>query len=270
MNKAIYLHRGTCFHCKGTGSADSVGTHPWGEAIEIPCDCVPTLAVAGPYQVDEWKDGQVVIQAHHGDEDVALIVSGNFATKEDKLTYAKGLCHELCQITRAYAKDLADERLHVKVEGPISGFDGEYRWLSNFWPSPIMIAGITYPTAEHAYQAMKTADRQLRLMISKLPTPNNAKSVGRNLTLRQEWDTGRNIRLDAMRLVIKKKFQNPDLANKLLATRDRLLYETNTWGDKYWGRVFNKLTAKFIGENHLGRILMDRRTKLRRYEKEEE
>lgn len=28
-----------CEKCKGTGSADSGGVHPWGEAILIPCDC---------------------------------------------------------------------------------------------------------------------------------------------------------------------------------------------------------------------------------------
>lgn len=261
-NKPIYLHRGTCFQCKGTGSADSGGAHPWGTPIEIPCDCVPTLAVAGPYQVDEWKDGRVVLQAHHGDEDVALIVDGNFATKEDKLAYAKGLCHELCQITRAYSKELAEGRVHETAEGPISGFNGEYRWLSNFWPSPITISGILYPTAEHAYQAMKTKDQHLRLMISKLPTPGAAKAAGRHLTLRDEWDTGRNIRLDAMKLVVKKKFKDSKLAKKLLATWGRPLHETNTWGDRYWGRVFNVKTGKFIGEDHLGRILTAERDEL--------
>lgn len=28
-----------CQKCKGTGSADSGGTQPWGEQILIPCDC---------------------------------------------------------------------------------------------------------------------------------------------------------------------------------------------------------------------------------------
>lgn len=28
-----------CPECTGTGERDSGGTHPWGEAIYLPCDC---------------------------------------------------------------------------------------------------------------------------------------------------------------------------------------------------------------------------------------
>jgi predicted NAD-dependent protein-ADP-ribosyltransferase YbiA (DUF1768 family) len=116
---------------------------------------------------------------------------------------------------------------------------------------------------------MKTTNAKVRLAISVIKEPGKAKAEGRKLKMRSDWDTGRNLRLDAMRLVVKKKFKDPTLARKLLATGDRLLYETNTWNDNYWGRVFNTKTGKFIGENHLGRILMAQRDELRRKQKKD-
>lgn len=51
--------------------------------------------------------------------------------------------------------------------------------------------------------------------------------------------------------ICKAKFsQNPDLADKLVATKDAELIEGNTWGDRIWG------VCDGIGENRLGKILM--------------
>src|SRR4051812_21328901 len=44
----------------------------------------------------------------------------------------------------------------------IAEFQGEYRFLSNFWPATVEFEGIRYPTAEHAYQAAKTLDAKER------------------------------------------------------------------------------------------------------------
>ena len=43
------------------------------------------------------------------------------------------------------------------MNDPILGFEGEYRWLSNFYPlgTPILYEELSFPTVEHAYQAMK-------------------------------------------------------------------------------------------------------------------
>ena len=40
----------------------------------------------------------------------------------------------------------------------IDKFKNEHEFLSNFYPSPITIEDITYPTVEHAFQAAKTLD----------------------------------------------------------------------------------------------------------------
>jgi len=40
----------------------------------------------------------------------------------------------------------------------ITSFQGEYRFLSNFWPCHIVRDGLVYPSLEHAYAASKTDD----------------------------------------------------------------------------------------------------------------
>jgi predicted NAD-dependent protein-ADP-ribosyltransferase YbiA (DUF1768 family) len=53
----------------------------------------------------------------------------------------------------------------------IRPFKNEYGFLSNFYPSIIFYDNIKYPTVEHAFQASKTLDYNLKLKISKLLTP---------------------------------------------------------------------------------------------------
>jgi ribA/ribD-fused uncharacterized protein len=137
----------------------------------------------------------------------------------------------------------------------IGEFQGEYRFLSNFWPAEIVYEGITYPTAEHAYQAAKTLDVEQRKKIAAMSTPAEAKAAGRALKLRDDWDTAKFV---VMEDVVRYKFtHHPDLRAKLLATGDKLLEEGNTWNDRIWGIYQGQ------GENHLGKILMKIRSELR-------
>ena len=130
----------------------------------------------------------------------------------------------------------------------IAEFQGEYRFLSNFWPAEVVYEGITYPTAEHAYQAAKTLDIEQRKKISALPTPAEAKTAGRALKLRDDWETAK---FTVMEDVVRYKFtHHAELRAKLLATGDLLLEEGNTWGDRVWGVYQGQ------GENRLGKILM--------------
>lgn len=142
---------------------------------------------------------------------------------------------------------------------PITEFRGEHRFLSNFYPCRVTVDGITYPTAEHAFQAAKTLDYRERRRIADLPTPGEAKRAGRRLKLRDDWEL---IKGREMRKIIKAKFRrNPELAEKLLATFPRELVEGNTWGDRYWGKIFK--SGKLHGYNHLGIILMAERDSLK-------
>src|SRR4051794_10492805 len=68
----------------------------------------------------------------------------------------------------------------------IDSFQGEYRFLSNFWPAEVVYEGVTYPSVEHAYQAAKTLSIEERKRIASLPTPGEAKKEGQKLIKRPD------------------------------------------------------------------------------------
>lgn len=49
----------------------------------------------GPWSAEVWKDGKVVLQSDDFEHDVALIVSGDFESQEQKLSYAQALAVQL-------------------------------------------------------------------------------------------------------------------------------------------------------------------------------
>ncbi|MBI5692459.1 MAG: NADAR family protein [Verrucomicrobia bacterium] len=142
----------------------------------------------------------------------------------------------------------------VHNEKKIGGFVGEYRWLSNFFPCRVEWEGRIYGSSEAAYQSGKypPAEREVFTTLD----PDAAKKLSRT----KPYDTAawEQRKERTMREVLWAKFsQHPDLAAKLRATGDRLLEETNWWGDEIWG-VF-----KGKGRNLLGQILMDIRERLK-------
>ena len=146
----------------------------------------------------------------------------------------------------------------------ISAFSGKHAFLSNFAAARFQFTdGITYPTAEHAFQAQKTALIADRLRLATLPTAQDAKAYGRGVTLIEGWDT---VRKRVMHEVVLAKFwELPELAAQLEATGDALLTEGNKWHDNYWGdcRCRNRMACDGPGLNHLGRILVSVRDLIR-------
>lgn len=141
------------------------------------------------------------------------------------------------------------------MKSKIDKFDGEYAFLSNFYPSIVYdFEGNTYPTVEHYFQAMKTLDPKVRKHIASAKTPGEAKRLGRRVELRSDWE---DIKLKVMKHGLIQKFAEPELRNPLLRTGDAELIEGNWWGDTYWG------VCNGVGENHLGQLLMEVREELR-------
>lgn len=136
----------------------------------------------------------------------------------------------------------------------IKEFQGEYRFLSNFWPSEVQYQGLIFPTVEHAYQAAKTENRQHRCEIQNMDKPGDAKKFGNKVEIREDWNS---IKLQIMEELIREKFRKPWLQKLLLATGTEELQERNKWGDTYWGFCGG------IGQNHLGKILMKVREEIR-------
>jgi len=141
-----------------------------------------------------------------------------------------------------------------KFSGVISEFKGKRRWLSNFWPVPILYEGIEYPTAEHAYQAAKSLDPHVRMSFLNNSNPAAAKKLGQEIKVREDWDE---VRLDVMREILKIKFSNPDMADRLFRTKNDFIIEGNFWHDNFWGNCFCVRCALEDSRNHLGELLME-------------
>ena len=141
----------------------------------------------------------------------------------------------------------------------INCFEGEFAFLSNFYGSPISDGEITYPTVEHYFQAMKTPSMEEAVEIAAAPTPGRAKRLGRKCQLRLDWEE---IKIPVMRSALRKKFSDPGLKAKLLATGDQYLEEGNYWCDNFWGVCYCNKCQDTIAHNHLGKLLMELRTKL--------
>jgi len=137
----------------------------------------------------------------------------------------------------------------------IKAFVGQYRFLSNFYPSPIIWNDWRYTTAEHLFQARKTMTEKDRELIRKIPSPKQAKSLGGTVKLRPDWEE---VKLQVMKNVLKLKFtQNPELFQKLISTGFMELEEGNCWHDNYWGICKCRKCKYKKGQNHLGLLLME-------------
>lgn len=146
--------------------------------------------------------------------------------------------------------------LRSEASGPqptVAEFQGEYRWLSNFWYVNVQYEGVTYPSVEHAYQAAKT-DPAWRAPF-RGGSPGQAKRHGRQIPIRSGWDDSEKV--SVMRGLIAQKFApGTELAQKLVSTGQSLLIEGNRWGDTFWGQCRGQ------GQNWLGRLIMEQRSAL--------
>ena len=142
----------------------------------------------------------------------------------------------------------------------INKFDGEYAFLSNFYDVSVVYNGITYKNTEAAFQAQKTTSISKRLEFANF-TASQSKKEGRKLALRQDWEE---VKEQVMYEICLAKFtQNEDLKMKLLSTDGHHLIEGNYWHDNTWGNCTCEKCKNIVGENKLGKILMQIREELK-------
>lgn len=119
-------------------------------------------------------------------------------------------------------------------------------------------------TGEHLFAAFKAADAYDFLEVLDAEGPGVAKSIGRAIKLRDDWET---IKYDVMAMVLRLKFTlDREEGQWLLNTGDALLIEGTFWGDKVWGVDLVSVGSdplKSRGRNWLGTLLMARRAELR-------
>ena len=143
--------------------------------------------------------------------------------------------------------NLKIDKIIVHDDENIKGFFYEYRWLSNYHDCFISYYGLNFLNTESAYQAMKCKTLQQAKTFCQL-SGLEAKKLSKVISIRAYWDK---IRYNIMsELVFQKYLLHKDLREKLLATGDKYIEETNYWDDVYWG------VCDGVGENNLGKITM--------------
>jgi len=148
------------------------------------------------------------------------------------------------------------EAIYSFTDDHVEGFFKEHRFLSNFHKAAFIDKdGREWATTEHYYQAKKSNDFQLQEECRLLPL-GEVKRWGRNVEMRSDWESGVKDRV-MLEALIYKFTQHDDLKEKLLATSERHLEETNWWKDTYWG-VYDG-----SGQNKLGLLLMGLRNDIR-------
>lgn len=152
----------------------------------------------------------------------------------------------------------------------INSFRGRFVFLSNFYPCKIEHKGITYPSVEHYYVALKVTGMQFidgvyytapdfRELVARILDAGDVKKLGRRVKVRSDWDDKK---LDFMEWGIREKFKDPNLSEMLLSTGDLELIEGNDWHDVWWGQC-SCPKCRGGGQNYLGRILMKVREELK-------
>ena len=142
--------------------------------------------------------------------------------------------------------------------------------LSQWWPAPFRVGGVTYPTAEHFMMAGKArlfGDEGMASRIIEASSPGDAKALGRAVRGYDEklWVASRYAIV--VEGNIAKFGQHPDLLAYLAATAGRVLVEASP-ADRVWGIGLAAgdsragWPSQWEGLNLLGFALMDVRERL--------
>lgn len=137
-----------------------------------------------------------------------------------------------------------------------SRFDTEHP-LSTSSPHRFVLEECTWASVEHYYQASKFVGTAYGAEIAAAPTPQDAHRLGNKWFKRKRADFTK-VRVVLMtRALYSKARQNPEVQAYLLNTGEQLLAEASQF-DHFWG-----IARDQRGHNHLGKIWMNIRSKLR-------
>lgn len=136
----------------------------------------------------------------------------------------------------------------------ITAFRDKYSFLGNWYPAVIIGRHGIYANAEAAYQACRTDDVCMQRFFQGL-TASEALQLSRTVCERPGWQ---DMKVRAMRTILRKKFSAPQLREKLLATGDAVIQHRACHPDRFWGK-----DLRGNGENMLGILLMEERERIR-------
>lgn len=119
--------------------------------------------------------------------------------------------------------------------------------------------GITFPTAESAFQATRFVSNQTRRRFSQQLSSFRAEYEGRRMrTTVPDWE---NMKYDLMYKILRIKFLYPELRAALLDTGSEELVIINMNHEHEWGTCRCQ-KCRGEGRNNLGKMLMQLRDEL--------
>lgn len=129
---------------------------------------------------------------------------------------------------------------------------------------PLRVNGFRIPTSEALYQACRFPDLpEVQQEIIAQHSPMTAKMKGKphRKATRSDWN---DIRHSVMRWCLRVKLAQhyKEFGRLLLATKDKNIVELSR-KDDYWGAILQQDGETLIGENVLGRLLMQIREALK-------
>lgn len=140
---------------------------------------------------------------------------------------------------------------------PAPSFSGSWAFMSTTYPSKITVKGLTFKTAQAAYESLRFVKRTDRAKFVSCQvgweehTGRHMKAEGCEIDPMFESN-----KIDHMRRVQRIKFKDSTMRKNLLNTKNWLIVYRNRWKDFFWGEYEGK------GENRLGIMLMELRKEL--------
>ncbi|MCC5099189.1 NADAR family protein [Xanthomonas campestris] len=129
---------------------------------------------------------------------------------------------------------------------------------------PLRINGFRIPTSEALYQACRFPDLpdvQREIIAQHSPMTAKMKGKPHRAATRSDWDT---VRHNVMRWCLRVKLAQHymEFGRLLLASKEKPIVEQSR-KDEYWGAIPTQDGQTLVGENVLGRLLMELREALK-------
>ena len=172
----------------------------------------------------EFRDAFVILPSPEGIEGISSTAVRDAVRRGDE------------EAAKAMLRPAVFDLLHgspIHKETAITSFRGKYAFLSNFYAADVTYDGMTFPTSEAAFQAMKCLNREERIPFTEMKNPVAVKRMGKQVKLRSDWTY---VKVGIREKIVRAKFtEHPELAEQLVATGDLPIMEGNNWRDTFWG-----------------------------------
>lgn len=233
-----------------SSSSDDEGSSPDSNTNENISNVDSTVDITTNKKLSEEIDKQVTTDNNNIENDVKESTSNKVDYDTEEVTRAD-TNPKPGEITVDTTRQ--SRRLNIKVSHYNIFFNTrnkKYSFMSNFYPSKLLIDGKEYWHVEGYYQSQKfagvnkAAEEHIRTALSPLLCKKVAYSYPFPPSRRKEWDDG--LRDKVMKKGVLCKFiTDKYLAESLISTDDTTLIEDNIY-DEYWangtgGRGLNKL-----------------------------